>query len=75
MIPKNVQMPNPNPKYKPPGTAGGGRGGHMNQCKNLEKCIQSITWAWLASYGGREMQVPNCKTCNAYQPEGEEETP
>ena len=21
MIPKNVQMPNPNPKYKPPGTA------------------------------------------------------
>ena len=46
----------------------------MNQCKNLEKCIQSITWAWLAAYGGREMQVPNCKTCNAYQPEGEEET-
>ena len=28
MIPKNVQMPNPNPKYKPPGTAGGGRGGN-----------------------------------------------
>lgn len=21
MTPKNVQMPNPNPKYKPPGTA------------------------------------------------------
>ena len=41
----------------------------MNQCKNLETCIQSITWAWLAAYGGREMQMPNCKTCNAYQPE------
>ena len=43
----------------------------MNQCKNLEKCIQSITWAWLAAYGGREVQAPNCKTCNAYQSEGE----
>ena len=75
MIPKNVQMPNPNPKYKPPGTPAGGRGGNMNQCKNLEACIQSITWAWLASYGGREMQTPNCKTCNAYHPVGEEETP
>lgn len=47
----------------------------MNQCKNLETCIQSITWAWLASYGGREMQTPNCEACNAYQPEGEGETP
>ena len=27
MIPKNVQMPNPNPKYKPPGTPTGERGG------------------------------------------------
>ena len=27
MTPKNVQMPNPNPKYKPPGTPTGGRGG------------------------------------------------
>lgn len=52
----------------------GGRGGNMNQCKNLETCIQSIAWAWLAAYGGREMQLPNCETCNAYQPEGEEET-
>ena len=26
MTPKNVQMPNPNPKYKPPGTPAGGRG-------------------------------------------------
>lgn len=32
MIPKNVQMPNPNPKYKPPGTAGGGRGGNTMSC-------------------------------------------
>lgn len=28
MIPKNVQMPNPNPKYKPPGTPTGGREGN-----------------------------------------------
>lgn len=74
MIPKNVQMPNPNPKYKPPGTPVGGREGSMNQCKNRETCIQSITWAWLAAYGGREMQLPTCETCNAYQPEGEEDT-
>lgn len=32
MIPKNVQMPNPNPKYKPPGTPGGGRGGNKMKC-------------------------------------------
>ena len=32
MTPKNVQMPNPNPKYKPPGTAGGGRGGNTMNC-------------------------------------------
>lgn len=43
----------------------------MNQCKNLETCIQSITWAWLAAYGGREMQLPSCNYCNMYQPEGE----
>ena len=43
----------------------------MNQCKNLETCIQSITWAWLAAYGGREMQLPNCEHCNLYLPEGE----
>ena len=46
----------------------------MNQCKNLEICIQSITCAWLAAYGGREMQLPNCETCNAYQPKGEGKT-
>lgn len=32
MTPKNVQMPNPNPKYKPPGTAAGGRGGNKMKC-------------------------------------------
>ena len=36
MTPKNVQMPNPNPKYKPPGTAGGGRGGNtMSETRRL----------------------------------------
>ena len=39
MTPKNVQMPNPNPKYKPPGTAGGGRGGNtMKKCYDHEEC-------------------------------------
>lgn len=37
MTPKNVQMPNPNPKYKPPGTPTGGRGGHMMKCENCTK--------------------------------------
>lgn len=32
MTPKNVQMPNPNPKYKPPGTPAGGRGGNSMSC-------------------------------------------
>ena len=39
MIPKNVQMPNPNPKYKPPGTAGGGRGGTLME---IEKLIEQL---------------------------------
>ena len=38
MIPKNVQMPNPNPKYKPPGTTGGGRGGNMSKCRYCKLC-------------------------------------
>lgn len=38
MIPKNVQMPNPNPKYKPPGTPTGGRGGHMSKCRYCKLC-------------------------------------
>ena len=37
MTPKNVQMPNPNPKYKPPGTPTGGRGGNMMKCENCTK--------------------------------------
>ena len=38
MIPKNVQMPNPNPKYKPPGTPAGGRGGKpwIDACQNCQ---------------------------------------
>lgn len=39
MIPKNVQMPNPNPKYKPPGTAGGGRGGNAMKYDNCKDCV------------------------------------
>ena len=38
MIPKNVQMPNPNPKYKPPGTPAGGRGGNMSKCRYCKLC-------------------------------------
>lgn len=38
MTPKNVQMPNPNPKYKPPGTPAGGRGGHMSKCRYCKLC-------------------------------------
>ena len=38
MIPKNVQMPNPNPKYKPPGTPTGGRGGNMSKCRYCKLC-------------------------------------
>ena len=39
MIPKNVQMPNPNPKYKPPGTAAGGRGGNAMKYDNCKDCV------------------------------------
>ena len=39
MIPKNVQMPNPNPKYKPPGTPAGGRGGTLME---IEKLIEQL---------------------------------
>ena len=38
MTPKNVQMPNPNPKYKPPGTPAGGRGGNMSKCRYCKLC-------------------------------------
>ena len=39
MIPKNVQMPNPNPKYKPPGTPAGGRGGNAMKYDNCKDCV------------------------------------
>ena len=32
MTPKNVQMPNPNPKYKPPGTPGKDCYGKCRRC-------------------------------------------
>ena len=43
MTPKNVQIPNPNPKYKPPGTPAGGRGGNtmkmtLNEEIELLRC-------------------------------------
>ena len=46
----------------------------MKPCKYVSTCMQTLVWAWLAFYGGREIQLPNCETCNAYQPEGEEDT-
>ena len=39
MTPKNVQMPNPNPKYKPPGTPAGGRGGNAMKYDNCKDCV------------------------------------
>ena len=39
MKPKNVQMPNPNPKYKPPGTPAGGRGGNAMKYDNCKDCV------------------------------------
>ena len=48
MIPKNVQMPNPNPKYKPPGTPAGGRGGNLME---IEKLIEALGDLEMCSYG------------------------
>ena len=55
MIPKNVQMPNPNPKYKPPGTTAGGRGGHMKGCKDcpaFAKCTVTYRGSACAALRG-----------------------
>lgn len=41
MIPKNVQMPNPNPKYKPPGTPARGRGGTLMEIEKLIERLQN----------------------------------
>ena len=41
MIPKNVQMPNPNPKYKPPGTPAGGRGGTLMEIEKLKDMLRN----------------------------------
>ena len=43
----------------------------MTSCKNAKVCIETLVLAWLAAYGGREMQLPRCNYCNMYQPEGE----
>ena len=45
----------------------------MTLCKNAKVCMETLVLAWLAAFGGREMQLPSCETCNAYQPEGEED--
>ena len=54
MIPKNVQMPNPNPKYKPPGTPAGGRGGNMIEerevCMTNAQKIRAMSDEELAKY-------------------------
>ena len=54
MIPKNVQMPNPNPKYKPPGTPTGGRGGNM---MDYDKLIGAVKLC------GSTPKVDQCKQC------------
>ena len=41
MIPKNVQMPNPNPKYKPPGTPTGSRGGTLMEIEKLKDMLRN----------------------------------
>ena len=41
MIPKNVQMPNPNPKYKPPGTPAGSRGGNLMDIEKLKDMLRN----------------------------------
>ena len=43
----------------------------MKPCKYVSTCMQTLVWAWLAFYGGREIQLPNCDHCNLYLPEGE----
>ena len=54
MIPKNVQMPNPNPKYKPPGTPAGGREGNMIEerevCMTNAQKIRTMSDEELAKY-------------------------
>ena len=41
MTPKNVQIPNPNPKYKPPGMPAEGRGGNLMDKESLAKMAQA----------------------------------
>ena len=51
MTPKNVQMPNPNPKYKPPGTPTGGRGARMRRYR---------CWNCLTNHDGDYERCDSC---------------
>lgn len=56
MIPKNVQMPNPNPKYKPPGTPAGGRGGKAMKMTLNEEIELLRNGKWFDKINGT---IPN----------------
>lgn len=56
MIPKNVQMPNPNPKYKPPGTPAGGRGGNTMKMTLNEEIELLRNGKWFDKINGT---IPN----------------
>ena len=59
MTPKNVQMPNPNPKYKPPGTPVGGRGGNLMEIEKLSERLDD--WEGCdAVYKGKFVEA-NCR--------------
>ena len=61
MIPKNVQMPNPNPKYKPPGTTDGGRGGKAMKMTLNEEIELLRNGKWFDKIGGT---LPNDEYLN-----------
>lgn len=61
MIPKNVQMPNPNPKYKPPGTPAGGRGGKAMKMTLNEEIELLRNGKWFDKIGGT---LPNDEYLN-----------
>lgn len=71
MIPKNLQMPNPNPKYKPPGTPTGGRGGNMMKCENCTKYDDCRTGSGLTWPCGayQPKDKPNCIGCHHMHPD------
>ena len=67
MIPKNVQMPNPNPKYKPPGTPTGGRGGNLMEIEKLIEILRGkCAVCKRSSCNGKYWQLSSCPaTCEA----------